>query len=856
MIEQLIADIRGERRFHDDYAALVTTRMSQTLNRSGRFAAPENGLVDRLVQSAGLLSLSENPQARREAFTIATAAFELYGEALGGLADILRLVLSRLGNFPSLDFRDELRDRESSLPMPALLETEGRRLLNTVATGGGALSLTNYQRIVWDDLKDRKSVISSAPTSAGKSFMFLTYLAEQLKADKIRAAAFIVPTRALITQVSIALSRQLDLVKDDKTKVATVPVAQDPTAKVVYVMTQERLQVLLGDPLFSLETVVVDEAHTIGDGDRGVLLQSVVDELLTRNAATQLLFTLPRVSNPSELAKVFRVADPRVRKTEDSPVGQNIILTDVSDATPDQVHAHIWDVSNPSRSVAFDVAIPLVHPDQKLVYLAWHFGRGSQNIIYGDSRSRCERLSRLLCDVIDGADDQPHVDEALQKRRLELAKFVKEHVHSEFVLADAVLKGVGFHYGHIPTLVRQAVEVAFEEGTLDFIVCTSTLLQGVNLPARNIFMSNPEKGEKPLNAVDFWNLAGRAGRLGKEFEGNVFLVDYSEWKNQPLGLGREGKIQSSMQRQVVEQTDALMAYIADPSIPSGKDALLENVFSRLLHDLRVGKLPDTLDRLEMPAADQVALTDRLKTAAEAVSVPTETLTASPSISPHRQQRLYAKLLADVPKKGVAYYMPPHPAGEFATVQSKLINVYRRLQVEFDGVPSKSRSYMRWATLSLTWMRGSGLPDLIQYEIDRDITRVEEGLAVGRKVRRSDSAVIIRKMLKEVEKDLRFKFVKQMGCYNAVLRQVLLELGHTREAAHIPPIPLFLEVGASSVTMLSFIDLGLSRISARLLQTRAANFSMDRATAERWIKRQRLDLNVPEVVRREVAALVR
>lgn len=856
MIEQLIADIRGEQHFHDDYAALVTTRMSQMLNRSGRFAAPESGLVDRLVQSAGLLSLSENPQARREAFTIATAAFELYGEALGGLADILRLVLSRLGNFPSLDFREELRGRESNLPVPALLETEGRRLLNTVATGGGDLSLTNYQRVVWADLRDRRSVISSAPTSAGKSFMFLTYLAEQLKADKIRAAAFIVPTRALITQVSIALSRQLDLVKDDKTKVATVPVNQDPNAKVVYVMTQERLQVLLGDPLFSLETVVVDEAQTIGDGDRGVLLQSVVDELLTRNAATQLLFTLPRVSNPSELARVFRVADPRVRKTEDSPVGQNIILTDVSDARPDQVRAQIWDVYNPSQMVAFDVAIPLVHPDQKLVYLAWHFGRGSQNIIYGDSRSRCERLSTLLCDVIDGAANQPPVDEALQKRRLELAKFVKEHVHPKFVLADAVLKGVGFHYGHIPTLVRRAVEEAFEEGTLDFIVCTSTLLQGVNLPARNIFMSNPEKGEKPLNAVDFWNLAGRAGRLGKEFEGNVFLVDYSEWKNQPLGLGQEGEIQSSMQRQVVEQTDTLMAYIADPNIASGKDTLLENVFSRLLHDLRVGKLPDTLDRLEMPHADQVALTERLESAAEAVSVPTETLTASPSISPHRQQRLYAKLLADVPKKGVAYYMPPHPAGEFATVQSKLINVYRRLQVELDGVPSKSRSYMRWATLSLIWMRGSGLPDLIQYEIDRDIARVDEGLAAGRKVRRSDSAVIIRKMLKEVEQDLRFKFVKQMGCYNALLRHVLLELGHTREATHIPPIPLFLELGASSETMLSFIDLGLSRIAARLLQTRAANFTMDRTTAERWIKRQRFDLNVPEVVRREMAALVR
>ncbi len=800
MIEELIAEIRGEMRFHEDYSTLLATRMSQTLNRGGPLAAPENGLLDRLVQSAGLLSLSTDPQARREAFTIATAAFELYGGALGGLADMLRLVMSRLGNFPSLDFRHELKERQSNLPTPALLETAGRRLVNTVPTGGGELSLTNYQRTLWEDLEDGRSVISSAPTSAGKSFLFLTYLAEELKAEQIRAAAFIVPTRALISQVSMALARQLESVGDERTKVVTMPVAREPADRVVYVMTQERLQVLLGDPEFSLETVVVDEAHSIGDGDRGVLLQSVVDELLARNAKTQLLFTLPRVKNPGELARMFPVADLWVRKTQDSPVGQNIILAKVSDATPDQVLAQTWDSSNPSVPLTFDVAIPLVQADQKLVYLAWHFGRGSQSIVYGDTRSRCEKLSRLLCDVIDGADEAlrldgaeetSHVDDAVQKRRLELAAFVKDHVHSDFVLANAVSKGVGFHYGHIPTLVRQAVETAFEEGTLDFIVCTSTLLQGVNLPARNIFISNPQKGEKkPLGTVDFWNLAGRAGRLGKEFEGNVFLIDYDEWESQPLGLDQEGEIQSSMQSQVIERTADLIAYMEDPKIPSGEDTLLENVFSRLLHDLRVGKLPETLDRLGMRDADQITFTEHLEAATADVSVPTETLTVSPSISPHRQQRLYAKLLTDVPKKGVAYYMPPHPAGEFKTVQSKLVNVYRRLQVEFDAVPSSNRSYIRWATLSLTWMRGSGLPDLIQYEIDRDIARVEEGLAAGRKVRRSDSAVIIRKILKDVEQVLRFKFVKQMGCYNAVLRQVLMELGHTREALHIPPIPLF------------------------------------------------------------------
>ena len=511
MIEELVAEIRQEKQYADDYNALVVRRMDQSLRNRTALGLTEHLAIDRLVQSAGIFSLSENSRARREAFTIATAAYELYGDALGGLADVLQLVMSRLGNFPSLDFRTELTARRSNLPTPALLETTGHRVANTLTTEAGELTLTDYQRIIWDDLLLQRSIIASAPTSAGKSFMFQTYLAHQLKDGAIKAGAFLVPTRALISQVAASLTKQLEAFGDEATRIATVPVVQDQSRPTIYVMTQERLQVLLAEPEFSVETIVIDEAHQIGEGDRGIILQSVIDELLARAPSTQLLFTLPRVSNPEALTRVFSVSEPSVRKTDDSPVGQNIILTDVSDAVPDEVRTKIWDDHAMAEFVKFDVSMPLVQADQKLVYLAWYFGRGSQSIIYGDTRSRCEGLSSLLRDVIAEADPDRVVSSLIQEKRAELAKFAREHVHSEFLLAKHVLSGVGFHYGHIPTLVRHAVEAAFEDGTLDFIVCTSTLLQGVNLPARNIFMRNPEKGEKPMDAVDFWNLAGRAG---------------------------------------------------------------------------------------------------------------------------------------------------------------------------------------------------------------------------------------------------------------------------------------------------------------------------------------------------------
>src|SRR5215213_5324354 len=74
----------------------------------------------------------------------------------------------------------------------------------------------------------------------------------------------------------------------------------------------------------------------------------------------------------------------------------------------------------------------------------------------------------------------------------ELSQFVKDHVHPKYSLAETVRAGVGFHYGYIPSLVRKEIEHAFDEGHLHFIVCTTTLLKGVNLPARNLFMTRPK----------------------------------------------------------------------------------------------------------------------------------------------------------------------------------------------------------------------------------------------------------------------------------------------------------------------------------------------------------------------------
>lgn len=107
---------------------------------------------------------------------------------------------------------------------------------------------------------------------------------------------------------------------------------------------------------------------------------------------------------------------------------------------------------------------------------------------------------------------------------MELAKDIKNEVHGDYYLADLVSKGIAYHIGYLPASILQRIEDLFKSGKITALFCTSTFLEGVNLPADNLFITDYRNGQN----IDFRNLVGRVGRLEFNLYGNVFLVETSE----------------------------------------------------------------------------------------------------------------------------------------------------------------------------------------------------------------------------------------------------------------------------------------------------------------------------------------
>ena len=93
-------------------------------------------------------------------------------------------------------------------------------------------------------------------------------------------------------------------------------------------------------------------------------------------------------------------------------------------------------------------------------------------------------------------------------------------------LSDLVKKGIGVHHGRLHRSLSQIqVRLFEEEKGLDTIISTSSIIEGVNTSAENVFVWRNKNGSKNLNDFTYKNIIGRGGRMFKHFIGKIYVLD-------------------------------------------------------------------------------------------------------------------------------------------------------------------------------------------------------------------------------------------------------------------------------------------------------------------------------------------
>lgn len=465
-----------------------------------------------------------------------------------------------------------------------------------------------------------KTAISvQMPTSAGKTLLAEFSIVQTMALNPGSVVAYIVPTRALVNQMTRRLRRDLSNARFDSSDVvveAAVPVFElDPTEKTllsnrpdVLVTTPEKLDLLVRSnhpSVRDLSLVVVDEAHHIADESRGPRLELLLATLKKeRGSRCRFLLLTPFLPNASDLANWLGAGEGAAIELNWKPSEQLRALghwtrdrkakryNDTLELVPSATQPSNWD------GVVMDLgpaSVPRVTRSREAMSASLAISMSDRaqggTLILTGGPGKSEKRAQQVASQIPGNALNDCPDRQLLSAAID---YIENELGVDYPLARTLRSGVAFHHAGLPPEVRSLVEVLLDKGCIRVVAGTSTLAQGVDFPLSSVIIETlkvPQKrGEnyRPLRYSEFWNIAGRAGRALKD---RVGVVVYPS-----TGKTQDEEFRSYLEGEAVHVVSALLKTIKllDATRPEYNLKLvrghpqLSHFFQYLAHALKVG----------------------------------------------------------------------------------------------------------------------------------------------------------------------------------------------------------------------------------------------------------------------------
>ena len=349
----------------------------------------------------------------------------------------------------------------------------------------------------------------------GKTFVIKMFIQKSIKDNKKDNFVVVVPTKALISEITSELINELgEQLKNKNYKVINSWHEIQNESKCHYIMiyTQERFLSHLLNSKMQIGYVFIDEAHKMFYEDtRSVYFYKIIDILNGYANIPKIFFSAPLIANPDEFLKLLPTTLSKTYKVfEFSPVNQQKYIVDY-----DGKNIRIFnDLSSSFIEIYYDKI-----DNFNLNYILKLLGNQQKNLVF------CENPKEAIDLAKNYALKLSRKGNIQKNNNIEKVKrYIKNEIHEQYFLVDLLDKGIAYHVGYVPNSIRKKIEKLYREKEIDTIFCTSTLLEGINLPADNLFIPVKNNSKILNNDIDFKNLIGRVGRIKYNLSGNVFII--------------------------------------------------------------------------------------------------------------------------------------------------------------------------------------------------------------------------------------------------------------------------------------------------------------------------------------------
>jgi len=713
LIEEIAYDICNNAYFNQLNKKIIQLYTTSIFNES--YELLEEKESNDIFRFIDLLSLSSDDINRSKAYSVLSLLYPLYSDN-ELYKKYMYSLISKLGLFAL----ENTLINTSDIILPIDRNTEKEIKKENQKVPNSKYYFTDVQFKLFNQLKAKTDFSFSGPTSMGKSFLIKQYIRHIV--TELKNIVILVPTRALINQTLIDIRMELsDLENNYKlfTNSNLSEVEIDNATSYILIYTPERLMSFLSQKNdIVLDIAFIDEAHKLSaDDDRSITAYSAVENLIYSNSFIQLYFSSPNISNPELYLKQFKRNIENSISIKESPVGQNLYFA---------------DFNNNELSYIIDSEFIKLNNDMSQFRHSFDFinnlGRNEvSNLIYCSSPDKAITVAENLYSMIDNKIDDIEIDSATKK--------ISEYVHSKYYLVKWLKKGVGYHFGQMPQNVKNIVEDLYRKNKIKYLITTATLLEGVNMPTKNIFIFKDDKFNYKNDGlhdfqdtsakVNFWNLVGRAGRYTQELSGNIFCIESErvtnrKWKKEIFDK-RDINIEFTVSNKLTTKSEDIKNSFKEGTNKNEKQ--YSNIANLICIDILKKSdsyISSLLTQLESDSQDEI-----IKLATEKANkvkdMPIEILSSNYTIDLEIQNNIYNDTINNMPQT-FKFVPPKYPSClAFLTQFSKMYdweNQEEKLLGKYYDENNTNNKLKFLAFLMNRWMNGATIKELINGSINR------------------------------------------------------------------------------------------------------------------------------------------
>ncbi len=462
---------------------------------------------------------------------------------------------------------------------------------------------------------------------------------------------------------------------------------------------------LLENPNFKVDYLFIDESQKISSKDeRSPLYYKLISMITNREQESKIFFSSPNIPNPSIYLKLiddYEDDSSMSKSYKYTPVNQMKFILNYKTTNSyiyNSLNDKFIDISN-----FFDLE------NINFSKLISYIGKNKQNIVYCGSTKKAVKLAVEYAATLEKKIENSKLDD--------LIKVISNDIHSDYYLLDVLSKGVAYHIGYLPANIREEMESLYREGIIKTMFCTSTLIEGVNLPADNLFVTSYKNGRSEFGEVEFKNLIGRVGRIEYNLYGNVFLIILpteellqdkftdlilKEVDNQSLSIS--SNLKPKYKKYIIQELKQGNISLSKLDTQSYNDFKVMRKFSLvLLNDILNNRKSYIVEEFSkyMTEADEIEIRNKF--------IENKYIDNDISISPDQSKNLVEEI-----KKGLTY-PKSFDYNELIDFLNKLSDIFKWKQYEKDSIGRDN--VLRWYAVILNqWVQGYGLGQIINKAI--------------------------------------------------------------------------------------------------------------------------------------------